>query len=70
MKINVGTSDRAIRVIVGLGLIILALFSGIALFDGTLMKAGGVIVGAVLVATGTLRFCPLYAVLGIQTCKV
>lgn len=60
MKSNVGGIDRAARIAAGLVLIALA--------------AAGVIgawgwIGIAAVLTGVLRFCPLYPVLGINTCK-
>lgn len=70
MSMNVGTTDRALRALAGLVLIALALFSGFAVFDGAVLKYGAVIVGLVLIATAAMRFCPLYTVLGIRTCKV
>ncbi len=70
MNINVGTPDRVLRIVIGLALVLGALFSGMALFDGPILKYGAVIVGIVLMATGTLRFCPIYAVLGTRTCRI
>jgi hypothetical protein len=70
MNINIGTADRALRLIVGVVLIALALFSGLAMFDGAVVKYGAVIVGLVMLGTAAMRFCPLYTVLGIRTCKV
>jgi hypothetical protein len=61
MKLNVGGIDRAARVIAGLVLIGLTL-SGI-------IGAWGWI-GIVPLATGLFSFCPLYAVLGLNTCPV
>jgi len=60
MKANVGTLDRSLRIAVGLLLIALSL--------------GGVIgpwgwIGVLPLATGILRFCPAYPLLGIDTCK-
>ena len=60
MKVNVGTIDRALRIVVGLVLIGLSL--------------GGVIgawawIGLLPLATGIFRFCPAYTLLGIKTCK-
>ncbi len=60
MKINVGTADRAARVIVGLGLIALAA-------TGTIGPWGWI--GVVPVLTGVFRFCPAYTLLGVNTCK-
>lgn len=69
MTINVGTMDRGIRLVIGLALIAAALFSGIAMFDGAILKYGALIIGVVLVGTGLMRTCPAYSILGIKTCS-
>lgn len=69
MTANVGTIDRIIRLVAGLALIAAALFSGAAVFAGTMMWVA-LAVGIVLVATSAMRFCPLYRILGMRTCKV
>ncbi len=69
MIINVGKTDRAIRVVVGLALVGLALVSGLAIFDGAILKYGTVVVGLILVVTGMMRTCPAYTLLGIGTCQ-
>lgn len=56
---NVGGMDRALRVVVGLVLIVATLAG--------LIGAWGW-VGVVPLATGLLRTCPLYTLLGIRTC--
>ena len=58
---NVGTLDRIIRIFLGLALIILA-YTGI-------IGAWGY-VGIIPLATGLLKWCPLYTLLGIQTCPL
>jgi len=60
MKANVGTIDRALRIVVGLVLIGLSL--------GGVIGAWGWI-GLLPLATGIFRFCPVYTLLGIKTCK-
>ena len=60
MKANVGTIDRALRVIVGLVLIGLTLNGNIGVWGW---------IGIVPLATGIFRFCPAYTVLGASTCK-
>ncbi|MEE4243965.1 MAG: DUF2892 domain-containing protein [Kangiellaceae bacterium] len=60
MKTNEGTIDRAARVIVGLGLLSLA-------FVGPQTMWG--YVGIVPILTGTVGFCPLYSIFGINTCS-
>ncbi|MDZ4135399.1 MAG: DUF2892 domain-containing protein [Paracoccaceae bacterium] len=70
MTANLGTLDRALRLVLGLLLIVMPFVSGLALFDTTAMKYGAVIVGLVLVATSAMKFCPLYRIFGIRTCKL
>lgn len=60
MKANVGTIDRALRVIAGLLLIALSLFGVIGLWGW---------IGVVPLATGLFSFCPAYRLLGLSTCK-
>jgi hypothetical protein len=61
MKPNEGTIDRVLRVVAGLGILSLA-------FVGPQTPWG--YVGVVPLATGLIGFCPLYAMLGINTCPV
>lgn len=61
MKTNEGTIDRALRIIAGLALIALAA-------TGTVGAWGWI--GIVPLATGTLRFCPLYPLLGFSSCPL
>lgn len=61
MKINIGTIDRILRLIVGLVLIVLAA-------TGTIGWWGWL--GIIPVGTALFRFCPLYAILGIRTCPL
>jgi hypothetical protein len=59
MKANEGGVDRALRVIVGLVLIVLA-------FLGTVGAWG--YIGVVPLLTGLVGFCPAYTLLGMNTC--
>ncbi|RFO95965.1 DUF2892 domain-containing protein [Rhodoferax lacus] len=61
MKTNEGTIDRALRV--AAGLLLLAL-----MFTDTIGVWGWI--GVVPVLTGAIGFCPLYTVLGINTCPM
>ncbi|WP_376877889.1 DUF2892 domain-containing protein [Albirhodobacter sp. R86504] len=70
MTANVGNLDRALRILIGLVLIALPFVSGMALFASGAATAVSVIVGLVLIATSAMRFCPLYRILGIRTCKL
>jgi len=58
---NVGTVDRIIRIIIGLVLIALA-------FTGTVGLWG--YIGIIPLVTGLLKWCPLYTLLGVQTCPL
>lgn len=70
MTANVGNLDRAVRAILGLVLLMLPFVSGMALFQSGIATVLSVVVGLVLVATSTMRFCPLYRIFGIRTCKL
>jgi hypothetical protein len=66
MKKNMGKTDKLIRVT--LGLIFIALY-----FAGTVTGTLGivlVILGAVFILTSATSFCPLYTLVGINTCAV
>lgn len=69
MRINIGTTDRLIRVVAGALLVLLPLLPGLALFADPAWFWTSLILGAVLLVTGTVRFCPLYAPFGISTHK-
>ena len=60
-KTNVGGADRILRIVVGLVLIALV-------FVGPKTAWGWI--GIIPLATGFLRTCPAYSLLGISTCKV
>lgn len=59
MNVNVGTLDRTLRIGGGLALIVAA---------ATGMVGSWGWIGIVPLATGLLRFCPVYPLLGINTC--
>ena len=62
MKVNQTNLERIIRVVVGVAL---ALF----FFTGTIAGGWGVaalVVGAVLLLTGGVGYCPLYSLVGIK----
>ncbi len=59
LKTNEGNSDRTMRVVFGLLLVSLV-------FVGPQTPWGWL--GLIPIATGLIGFCPLYSVLGINTC--
>ncbi|MGH2341400.1 YgaP family membrane protein [Segnochrobactraceae bacterium EtOH-i3] len=62
---NVGTADRIIRAIVGVVLILLPFVAGLTGFWTWLLP----LLGVIALGTAALKSCPLYSVLGINTCK-
>lgn len=62
MKTNVGTIDRIIRVLLGLGLLSL-----VFLVEGGARWFG--LIGLVPLLTAAVGYCPPYALLGIDTCS-
>ena len=65
MKLNESNLDRIIRAVVGVVLLYLG-FGGV--MSGTLAIVADVL-GAVLLVTGAVGFCPLYAALKLSTRK-
>ena len=59
MNPNVGTTDRILRIALGLGLIAARLL-------GTIGAWGWI--GLLPIATAIFRFCPAYSLLGLSTC--
>jgi len=65
MKKNMGVADRSIRIIIALVIAALYYFKVI---DGTLAYVL-LAFGAIFLLTSIVSFCPLYPLLGINTCK-
>ena len=61
MNTNVGSIDRVIRVVLGLGLL-----STVFWLEGSVRWFG--LIGLVPLLTAIFSICPLYTVLGIRTC--
>ena len=60
MQKNIGSTDRVIRVIVGLA----------AIAAGVYFQSWWGAVGAVPLGTALIGWCPPYAILGFSTCNV
>jgi len=61
MYANLGTIDRTIRILVGVGLIAAALSGVIGVWGW---------IGVIPLATGLFRFCPAYLPFGLRTCPM
>jgi len=60
MKINVGSTDRILRIVIGLVLIGIAV-AGISPWGW---------IGVVPLLTGIFKFCPGYAMFGMSSCPM
>lgn len=61
MNANLGSTDRALRIFAGSLLILLSLLNVIGAWGW---------IGLIPIATGALRFCPAYTLLGLRTCPL
>lgn len=61
MRENIGSTDRAVRIIVGLGLLGLIFFEPVGWWG---------LIGLVPFLTGIIRYCPLYSLIGLNSCAV
>lgn len=64
MKCNVGGVDMGARLIIGIALLAVGLFVPMNVTWQTV----ALVVGTIAVVTGAIRYCPLNAALGINTC--
>lgn len=70
MTKNIGTADRVLRLVLGIILLAAPFVSGLAIFSSSAATIVAVIAGLVMLGTSSMRFCPMYRIFGIQTCKL
>jgi uncharacterized membrane protein YtjA (UPF0391 family) len=66
MKKNMGTADKVVR-------IILAIIAAYLYYSGIVEGTWGIVLlvlAIVFVLTSLISFCPLYALVGLNTCPV
>ncbi|MBK7662256.1 MAG: DUF2892 domain-containing protein [Sterolibacteriaceae bacterium] len=61
MKSNVGGIDKILRIVAGLILIVLAATGMVGMWGW---------IGVVPLVTGLFNFCPVYSLLGMNTCPM
>lgn len=61
MKANVGMTDQAARIVIGCGLLSL-----VVILEGDARWLG--LIGLVPLVSAVLSYCPLYSLLGMDTC--
>ena len=70
MTTNLGTIDRVFRLLLGIILLAAPFVSGLAMFESSTATIISIVAGIVMVGTSAMKFCPLYRVFGIRTCKI
>ena len=66
MTKNIGQTDKIIRIVLGLGLAALDFFEVVKGGFSWVLS----VVAVVLIVTALINFCPLYTLLGKNTCEV
>ncbi|MBU1426297.1 MAG: DUF2892 domain-containing protein [Gammaproteobacteria bacterium] len=66
MKPNVGGIDRIGRIVIGVVLLVVGLAAPLS----ATWQIVALVVAAIALVTAFVQFCPLNALLGINTCKV
>jgi uncharacterized membrane protein len=62
---NEGTFDRVLRTVLGIALLAIAIFALANIWQWVLGA-----VSLILIITGLVGFCPLYRLVGLNTCAV
>jgi Inner membrane protein YgaP-like, transmembrane domain len=65
---NVGTVDRLLRLGLGALLVALPFLTSLELWANPIARYGITAVGAILILTALVRFCPAYVLVGANTC--
>jgi hydrogenase/urease accessory protein HupE len=65
VKCNVGGVDRGARIVLGVLLLGIVLFIAMSPIWQTVLA----VLGVVALVTGAIRYCPLNALLGVDSCR-
>ncbi len=66
MNKNIGLMEQKIRIALGIVLLLVGALANLPGWSGTVVMA----LGLVALVSGAIRFCPLWRLLGINTCPV
>jgi len=70
MSANVGTIDRVLRALIGVVSLALVFVGPIAASgDWGWVRIALVAVGIIMLGTSMIKFCPLYRIFGLRTCR-
>lgn len=64
MKYNLGGIERPIRIVLGIVLLGIGAFAGLPVTATTVL----LVVGTIALVTGAISYCPVWALLGFNTC--
>lgn len=67
MKANTGSTDRIIRIVLA---IIIGYYAYSTSFETAWLQIVLYVASAILLITSFVKFCPLYTIFGINTCKL
>jgi len=70
MTANLGRTDRVLRLLIGLVLLVAPLLNTPPIWSEGTWAYVSMAVGLVLTATALFSFCPIYKVFGISTCRL
>lgn len=69
MSANVGNIDRVIRILIGLAAIAMIFVGPLSGLAWGWEKYALIAVGVIMIGTSAIKFCPIYRILGLRTCK-
>ncbi|WP_370402480.1 YgaP family membrane protein [Sulfitobacter sp. JB4-11] len=69
MTANLGNFDRVVRAMLGLILLVAPLLNKPAIWSNGTFAFASMAIGIILLGTSLFRFCPLYRLIGISTCR-
>lgn len=67
MTANLGSIDRLLRLVIGIVLIAAPFVAATAFGGNAVLTYGAILIGAILVVTALVRFCPIYRLFGWKT---
>ncbi|WP_323784027.1 DUF2892 domain-containing protein [Thalassovita sp.] len=70
MTCNVGNMDRLIRLVLGVGLFLSPYLTEFSVWDMASVRLLVMALGTAALLSSVFRFCPLYRLLGISTCRL
>jgi hypothetical protein len=65
MNCNVGGIDRTVRIVLGIALLLVGLLAPLDMTWRVIV----LVIAAIALVTAAIRFCPVNAMLGLNSCK-